>query len=167
MIQTGARIHKLVLDGSISIDPFVEEQVNPNSYNYRLGPLVRKMNGSKVLHTHDLRGGRLRLEPNTVYLGHTLERIGSSQYVTLLNGRSSLGRLGLFLNYSADLGHHGAVHCWTLELMAVQPLWVYFGMEVGQASFWRVQGDGPIYDGRLGKFDVPMPADPTDLERKG
>lgn len=167
MIQTGPMIHQLVMDGSISIEPFVKEQVNPNSYNYRLGPLVREMNGSQVRETYDLRDGRLRLEPSNVYLGHTLERIGSSKYVTLLNGRSSLGRLGLFLNYSADLGHRGAIHCWTLELMAVQPLWVYFGMEVGQASFWRVQGDGPIYDGRLSKFDVPTPAHPADLDRNG
>lgn len=167
MIQTGPRIEQHVANSKIVIDPFDRRCLNPNSYNYHLGPLVHRLNDGQVAETHDLRSAPLVLEPRTVYLGHTLERIGSEVYVTLLNGRSSLGRLGLFLNYSADLGHRGAVHCWTLELLAAHPIWIYFGMEVGQATFWSVAGAGPIYCGRFAQFDGPTPGLQSDLEWLG
>jgi dCTP deaminase len=48
-----------------------------------------------------------------------------------------MGRLGLFLNMTADLGHIGTKSNWTLELTAVQPLRIYPGMVIGQVSFWR------------------------------
>jgi dCTP deaminase len=80
------------------------------------------------------------LRPGRIYLGSTLEIIGSDTYVPSLIGRSSLGRLGLFLQITADLGHLGTKHCWTLELKTVQPLIIYAGMRIGQVSFWKPEG---------------------------
>ena len=60
--------------------------------------------------------------------------------MTSLIGRSSVGRLGLFLQITADLGHLGKAHCWTLELKVVQSLIVYPHMKIGQVSFWQVTG---------------------------
>lgn len=55
-----------------------------------------------------------------------------------LIGRSSTGRLGLFLQVSADLGHTGAEHKWTLELVAAKPIKIYPNMIIGQISFGKI-----------------------------
>ena len=164
MILTGPQIARCVANGTITIDPFDPDSVNPNSYNYRLGDTLLRSRDEvfdaartpawEELQIPDegftLRAGRL-------YLASTLETIGSSRYVTSLIGRSSLGRLGLFLQVTADLGHIGAVHRWTLELHAVQPLRIYKGMRIGQVSFWESQGTVRQYFGRYSDFSTPTP----------
>lgn len=165
MILTGKAIHKAVLRGEIEISPFAPDQVNPNSYNYRLGRFILERTWAKEQDPDeytwkelDLAGGSPVLLPGRVYLGHTFERIGSSEYVTLLSGRSSLGRLGVFLNYSADLGHVGAAHCWTLELKVCQSIRLHQGMQIGQATFWAVQGRKTPYANGYDAYDLPQPA---------
>ncbi|SCG54010.1 dCTP deaminase [Micromonospora halophytica] len=164
MILTGSAITEAVTRGDIVVDPFDEARVNPNSYNYRLGPEIYRVRSG-----HEDGGGpqRERLEPTNgrfllrkgwFYLGHTLERIGSTRYVTSLIGRSSVGRLGLFVQLSADLGHCGAVHRWTLELLPALDIYVYPGQIIGQVSFWSVTGDVLPYQGWYGQHDHPMPS---------
>lgn len=80
------------------------------------------------------------LQPNKLYLANTFEIIGSDKYVTQLIGRSSMGRLGLFLQITAPLGHVGTSHKWTLELKVVQPLKIYPLMKIGQVTFWKISG---------------------------
>ena len=95
------------------------------------------------------------LNPQKVYLANTFEEIGSDKFVPLLIGNSSLGRLGLFLQITADLGNLGAKHKWTLELKAVQPIKIYPMMRVGQVSFWQTEGEQSIqYHGKYDKFSV-------------
>ena len=73
-----------------------------------------------------------------------------------LIGRSSVGRLGLFLQITAPLGHIGTCHNWTLELKVVQPLIVYPKMKIGQVSFWYVTGDNKTnYEGKYWKYSGP------------
>ncbi|OJH35970.1 dCTP deaminase [Cystobacter ferrugineus] len=147
MILTGNEIERAVRDGRIDLEPFDPDLLNPNSYNYRLGAEIVELRSDVI----DLRGEQrtvkvsippegFRLEPRRVYLGTTLEVIGSDSFVPSLIGRSSLGRLGLFLQITADLGHLGTRHRWTLELKVVQPLIVYPGMRIGQVSFWKPEG---------------------------
>ena len=95
------------------------------------------------------------LKPHKLYLGNTIETIGSDKYVTQLIGRSSIGRLGLFLQVTAPLGHVGSRHKWTLELKCVQPLRVYPGMKIGQVTFWVMDGDKTMtYNhGKYNSFD--------------
>ncbi|MFN2425972.1 MAG: deoxycytidine deaminase, partial [Candidatus Binatia bacterium] len=117
MILTGPSIHTALKRGDITIRPFDKSQLNPNSYNYHLGgSLVTLGASAKPLREIVLPSRGYILKPGTVYLGATLEQIGSSRYVTLLLGRSSIGRLGIFLNVTADLGHLGCRSHWTLEL---------------------------------------------------
>uniref|UniRef100_UPI001FF49043 dCTP deaminase n=1 Tax=Brachybacterium sp. Marseille-Q7125 TaxID=2932815 RepID=UPI001FF49043 len=97
----------------------------------------------------------LVLQPGQLYIGNTVERIGSSCYVPSLIGRSSLGRLGMYLQLSADMGNLGASHQWTLEITVVQPLRVYPGMVCGQVSFWVPTGEVALYDGLLGTLSAP------------
>ena len=148
MILTGSQILEDYREGRINISPCDEKMINPNSYNYRLDKVLyrvkddvidpkSKSSVEKIVLTE--RGYCLR--PGCLYLGNTFEKIGSKEYVMQLIGRSSIGRLGLFLQVSAPLGHMGTNHNWTLEMKVVQPLIVYPYMKIGQVSFWKVEGD--------------------------
>lgn len=147
MILTGKEIKNRVKSGEIVLDPFFDELMNPNSYNYRLGNTILEITNSVVNMRKPCKTREIILpedgyiiEPGKTYLGVTYERIGSSKFVPSLIGRSSLGRLGLFLQITADLGHLGTTHHWTLELKCVQPLRVYPLMRIGQVSFWIPEG---------------------------
>src|SRR3972149_9668586 len=147
MILTGSKITEEVRSGSICLDPFEESLVNPNSYNYRLDKdlveITYNVDDIKLLpiqHKLIIPEEGYVLQPNKLYLGVTYETIGSPKYVPSLIGRSSLGRLGLFLQITADLGHIGTKHRWTLELACVQPIRIYSRMKIGQVSFWEPKG---------------------------
>lgn len=160
MILTGSKIKEEIRNGPIKIDPFSEDQVNPNSYNYRLGPVLkvfRSFDGEKSSFEEIIipRDGYV-LQPGQMYLGHTKEIIGSSMYAMSLIGRSSMGRYGLFLQVSANLGHTTSEHRWTLEMVTAQPIRVYPGMIIGQVSFWRNIGTIVEYNGRYGLHNHPQ-----------
>ncbi len=170
MILTGSEISKEVERGGIVIDPFEPSQLNPNSYNYRLGGLLKvpltRVHGPDApgqWRTIRLPADGYVLKPSVVHLGHTFERIGSSTFVTSLIGRSSLGRLGLFLQLAADLGQLGLVHRWTLEMVAIQPIRVYPGMRIGQVSFWKPEGGITDYNGNYLGTDLPTPSRPWSV----
>ena len=167
MILTGTAIADAVRRGDICLDPFDPSCLNPNSYNYRLGPILRTDSRetldpfeSSRTTDHVIPPSGFTLEANRLYLGNTVERIGSDKYVPMLIGRSSLGRLGLFLQISADLGQLGAFHRWTLEIVATQPLRLYSGMIIGQISFWRTSGRRVKYSGYYGRRSDPAPCEP-------
>ncbi|QKZ23897.1 dCTP deaminase [Streptomyces chartreusis] len=167
MILTGPEIHAQVEAGQITIDPFDSNLLNPNSYNYRLGRTLKQVISSPADPTRpaetaviDLPKEGYLLRPGVVYLGATMETIGGDQYVTRLIGRSSLGRLGMFLQISADLGNLGSAHQWTLEITVVQRLRVYPQMRVGQVSFWKPVGARKPYGGLYGGISEPTACSP-------
>lgn len=173
MILTGERIRSERRRGNLTIDPFEEDALNPNSYNYRLAPLL-KMAPRQTLDFGDARRdwntclipeSGLVLSPDCLYLGHTIERIGSDIYAMSLIGRSSIGRLGLFVQISADLGHQGSELSWTLELHAIQPTRVYPGMRLGQVSFWTTDGMPTRYAGTYDSATVPLESRGLDSAR--
>ncbi|MEV0754970.1 hypothetical protein [Streptosporangium sp. NPDC050280] len=170
MILTGPAITAEQQRGRIVIDPFTPDLVNPNSVNYRLGATLRLHRSTVIdpLGDHPteeivIPKDGVVLRPGRVYLGTTLERIGSDHYVPSLIGRSSLGRLGVFLQVSADLGNLGAIHRWTLELVVVQPIRLYAGMVVGQVSFWVPDGAIHPYVGHFGGFSTAVTPPPRLL----
>lgn len=146
--------------GNICITPFSEDQINPNSYNYRLGRFLKvsEDNGEKFwFNTVDLweyADGYI-ITPGHIYLGSTYESIGSKKYAMSLIGRSSIGRYGMFLQISANLGHTGSSHHWTLEIVPTLPIKLYYHMIIGQVSFWI--NDGPKFwtPHRYNQFDEP------------
>lgn len=164
MILSGREIARRVYAKDITIDPFDPECVNPNSYNYKLGDCYHLV--SKDTSTIEVLPRRgevlpiptdgLLLEPGNVYLANTHETIGSSKFVTSLMGRSSVGRLGLFLQISADLGNLGPAHKWTLELTCIQPILIYPRMKIGQVSFWVPCGSIIEYEGPYTDYDTPQ-----------
>ena len=163
MILTGSEIQKQVKNGSITIEPFDELLLNPNSYNYRLGKTLRIVTDELIDPRKEADYEELQIPeegylllPNKLYLGSTVEKIGSENFVTSLIGRSSVGRLGMYLQITADLGQLGRAHCWTLEIRVVQPLRVYAGMRIGQVSFWKPTGEiKQLYTEGYTRFDTP------------
>jgi dCTP deaminase len=158
LILTGPAIKTAVRNGDITIDPFDEANLNPNSYNYSLSTrLLLPLGGRSTRRTCVVPPEGYVLEPGKVYLGATVEQIGSNRFVTLLLGRSSLGRLGIFLNVTADLGHLGCCSHWTLELTTVQPVRIYPKMKIGQVSFWLTDEDSAHrYHGRYHRDSKPV-----------
>ena len=161
MILTGPEILLAREQGTLIIEPFTDEQLNPNSYNFRLGPMLLQNPGDQSCEGSCaeilLPASGYLLSPGRLYLGASYEMIGSGRFAMLLVGRSSLGRLGLFLNITADLGHAGSVSRWTLELTVVQPLRIYPYMRIGQISFWAQRGHMSQYGGRYHNDSAPAP----------
>ena len=159
VILSGLKIKEEVMNGNITIEPFTDALLNPNSYNYRLSDELLELTDKVIDPKKPSSFKRIKLtekgyvlKPNTLYLGSTVEIIGSDEYVTQLIGRSSAGRLGLFLQVTAPLGHVGCKHCWTLELKCVEPLRVYPNMKIGQVTFWKLEGD-KTYTYETGKYN--------------
>jgi dCTP deaminase len=165
VILTGPEITVAERDGRLRIAPFNESQVNPNSYNVRLGPTLLTYTSSVIdAHrpnpTREVRigGEGYVLQPGELYLGHTLEEVGSDAFVPLLFGRSSVGRLGLFVEITAPIGDIGFHGQWTLMLSPIRPLRVYAGMKIGQVMFFLAVGPVDLYKGKYQAAIGPQPS---------
>lgn len=152
MILSGLEIEKN-LGTNIVIDPFERSQLNPNSYNLRLhnellvyddDPLdMRRNNRSHKVH---IPAEGIELTPNRLYLGRTLEYTATDHFVPMLEGRSSIGRLGLFVHITAGFGDIGFKGFWTLEIFCVQPIRIYAGIEICQIFYHTIEGDYERYE---------------------
>ncbi|MEV6524583.1 dCTP deaminase [Longispora sp. NPDC051575] len=163
MILTGPKIAASAATGRIVISPFEPEQLNPNSYNIRLGTTLLTydpgtIDAYKPNPTSEIvmDAGGFVLRPGELYLGHTMEEVGSDYYVPLLFGRSSVGRLGLFVEITAPIGDIGFHGQWTLMLSPVRPLRVYPGMKIGQIMFFESSGDIELYSGKYQRSSGPQ-----------
>lgn len=161
------QILKYYKNKKIHIHPFVEKHIGPNSYDVRLGPVLKVYDLSEnncldVLDVLDVRKENktlsfeipedgLILRPGVLYLGYTMEEIGSDYFLPMYEGRSSMARLGIESHISAGFGDVGFKSQWTLEIQVVHPIKVYAGMRIGQVYFheissfynkpkWRYQG---------------------------
>lgn len=169
MILSGKEI-KNRLGNEIVIEPFAEKQLNPNSYNLRLHNELlvyeertldmKKENRAKSL-TIPMDG--LVLEPGILYLARTVEYTKTDGYVPMLEGRSSIGRLGLFVHVTAGFGDVGFAGYWTLEIFCVQPIRVYPDIEVCQIYYHTIEGDYDPY--ASGKYQNNSGIQPSLLFR--
>lgn len=157
MILSGKEIHKEVLNGNIVIDPFDEKRINPNSYNLRLHnelmvyeEPVLDMKRPMATRTFEIGREGTLLEPNRLYLGRTLEFTKTSRFVPMLEGRSSVGRLGLYVHVTAGFGDIGFAGYWTLEIQCVEPIRVYPYVEICQIYYHTILGEYEEY--RNGKY---------------
>ena len=155
MILTGTEILKNIENKKIVVEPFNIAKLNPNSYNFTLDEklLVYESNVLDAKKNNPVKEiiipeEGLVLEPGVVYIGCTKEVMGSDFFCPIIRGRSSIGRLGLFVNITSDLIDIGAISQFTLQLNAVQPVVVYPNMQIGQVTFWAPFGDIKKYDGR-------------------
>jgi len=165
MILTGPQIESAVEQSDIVIRPFRKRQIAPNSYDFRLGNRCCVYT-SKVLdaakenstRTFTIPKGGMVLRPDRIYLINTEETMGSTRYVPIIRGRSSVGRLGIFIDVTADLIDLGSINQWTLQLHAVHPVRVYPGMLIGQVTFWQTHGRRVLYAGKYRSYLSPVPS---------
>ncbi len=156
MILSGKEIEKQ-LNENIFIEPFNKKQLNPNSYNLRLfnelltydNDVLDMKNPNPTTRITIPEEGLL-LEPNKLYLGRTIEHTRTEEFVPMLEGRSSIGRLGLFIHVTAGFGDVGFSGFWTLEIFCVQPIRIYPEVEICQIFYHSIQGDFEKY--KSGKY---------------
>ena len=169
MILTGQEI-KAQLGSNIVIDPFDESKLNPNSYNLCLHDeilvyeeIVLDMRRPNRYKRYRIPPEGLVLSPNQLYLGRTIERTETRNLVPMLEGRSSIGRLGLFVHITAGFGDVGFCGYWTLEMFAVQPIRVYPGVQICQIFYHTLQGEVTEYES--GKYQRNQDIQPSLLYR--
>lgn len=144
MILSGLEIKKHI-GKEIIIDPFTEEKLNPNSYNLSLHDELL----TYTAETLDMRKDNptqkiiippegLTLEPGRLYLGRTKEYTRTEGYIPMLEGRSSIGRLGICIHVTAGFGDVGFAGFWTLELFCVQPVKIYAGVQIAQIYYHTI-----------------------------
>ena len=151
MILSGKEILKH-MGKEIIITPFDEKRINPNSYNLSLADELlvyeqdeldmKKPNPTKRIVIPE---EGLLLEPNRLYLGRTNEFTKTDRYVPMLEGRSSTGRLGLFIHVTAGFGDIGLAGYWTLEIFCVQPVRIYPNVEICQIYYHDIDGEYDLY----------------------
>jgi dCTP deaminase len=81
------------------------------------------------------------LYPNRLYLGVTLEYTETHGFVPFLEGKSSVGRLGIDIHSTAGKGDAGYCNHWTLEISVKQPVRIYAGMPIGQLIYFEISGE--------------------------
>ncbi len=140
------------LGSSIVIDPFDESRLNPNSYNLTLHhelmtyeEVVLDMRKANRVRRIEIPPEGLILSPNQLYLGRTVERTETHNFVPMIEGRSSVGRLGLFVHVTAGFGDVGFCGYWTLEMFAVQPVRIYPGVPICQIFYHQIVGEFTAY----------------------
>ena len=166
MILTGPEIHKRVRDGRIEITPFNENQINPASYDLRLGNTLvtyykeKGVQGmfrtllenltwdTKQENPHDSKTfDQITLQPGILYLMHTEEIVCAHDTVPIVDGKSSIGRLGISVHQTAGFGDIEFRGQYTLEVTVVHPVIVYAGMRFCQIRFHEVVGEIQRYQG--------------------
>ena len=170
MILSGDEIRKN-LGTNIQIDPFDPSRVNPNSYNLTLHnelmtyeEVVLDMGQPNRTRRLVIPPQGLVLSPQKLYLGRTVERTETHNFVPMIEGRSSVGRLGLFVHVTAGFGDVGFCGYWTLEMFAVQPIRIYPGVSICQIFYHQIAGE--IQEYKSDKYQHNHDIQPSFLHRE-
>ncbi len=170
MLLSGEEIKKH-LDKEIIITPYNQSQLNPNSYNLRLSNELLvydtdtlDMKKKTPVKSMVIPPEGLLLEPNRLYLGRTVEYTKTDKFVPMLEGRSSIGRLGLFVHVTAGFGDVGFAGYWTLEMYCIHPIRVYPDIEICQIYYHTLQGDYTLYNS--GKYQNNVGVQPSLLYKE-
>jgi dCTP deaminase len=167
VVLSDGAIKRLIESGRVVIEPYDEALMQPSSLDVRVDRYFRVFRNSRYPYIDvreaqeeltelvEVDDGPFILHPGEFVLGSTLERIAlPDDLVARLEGKSSLGRLGLLIHSTAgfiDPGWDGHV---TLELSNVAnlPITIYPGMKIGQLSFMRLSepAERPYGSGGLG-----------------
>lgn len=147
MILSDQRILEEIEKGNILIEPFRRESLGTNSYDVRLGRYLATYQ-SRVLDAREhnkidelqIPEEGIVLMPDVLYLGVTEEYTETMTCVPFLEGKSSIGRLGIHIHATAGKGDVGYCNTWTLEITVAQPVRVYAGMPIGQLIYFEVSG---------------------------
>lgn len=170
MILSGLEIKKR-LGKDIFISDFDEKRLNPNSYNLRLHDELlvydekildmKKNNKTKKI---VIPKEGLVLQPGVLYLGRTVEHTRTENLVPMLEGRSSIGRLGLYIHVTAGFGDVGFNGYWTLEISCIQPVRIYPYVEIAQIYYHTIEGEFEKY--KSGKYQNNQGIQSSQLYRE-
>src|SRR4029078_1444539 len=172
MVPSDATIARYLAEGKVEIDPYDESLLQPSSVDVRVDRLFRVFHNNRYTFI-DVKAEQSELtelvevddehpfvlHPGEFVLGSTLERLPPpDDLVARLEGKSSLGRLGLLIHSTAgfiDPGWDGHV---TLELANVAnlPITIYYAMKIGQLSFVQLTepAETPYGSGELGSEEL-------------
>jgi dCTP deaminase len=147
VILTDRQIREEMRKGTILVQPYRPECLGTNSYDVHLGKWlatydrpeldVKKKN---TIHEFPIPKEGFVLMPNQLYLGVTQEYTETHAHVPFLEGKSSVGRLGIDIHSTAGKGDVGFCNYWTLEISAKVPVRIYAGMPIGQLIYFEVSG---------------------------
>jgi len=147
MILSGLEIQNR-LGSDIIISPFNPSQLGPNSYNLRLHDelmvyenTVLDMKTDNPVDTFMIPDTGWLLVPGMLYLGRTAEYTRTTNLVPMIEGRSSIGRLGLYIHVTAGFGDVGFSGYWTLEISCIKPVRIYPYVEIAQIYYHTLLGD--------------------------
>jgi dCTP deaminase len=152
----------------LDIEPFDPAHCGPNSYDLTLAPELVCYDVQAALgQCLDARADNPTfrfaippegyvLQPGRLYLAATVERTECHGLVPVLNGRSSVGRLGVSVHVTAGFGDDGFAGRWTLEITAVHPVRVYAGMRIAQVAFFALEGGRKPYAGKYQGQRAPV-----------
>jgi dCTP deaminase len=170
-ILTGAAIKTAIEKGEIKIDNLKKDSIGTESIDLHLGSEIKKMLPNKAYWIDHEYGGdwievfdpkedyqyelikfdsnnSVLLMPNQLYLGHTIEVVGSEFYHPQLHDKSSCMRAGISTHGNSGFGDLGFIGAWTLEIQVVKPTILYLGMAICQISFETVIGEKSLYSER-------------------
>lgn len=165
------QIKKKVNEGEFKISYFNPESVNPNSYDVCLSRHILIYEDKVIDPSKEPNYKRIvmplnkkyLLKKGKFYLGSTLESITSPGYLQTLHGKSSVGRLGLFVHTVAGFGDIGFEGTWTLELVPMVDVYVIPYMRIAQISFEKVGIPKKEYQGSYKYQNLPKPYNPKSF----
>lgn len=148
MILTDKEILNHMEKGLIKVEPFDLACLGTNSYDVHLGKTlalyesdVLDAKAHNKIKTFEIPEEGYVLMPDKFYLGVTHEYTETLAHVPFLEGKSSVGRLGIDIHATAGKGDVGFCNHWTLEISVKQPVRVYAEMPIGQLIYFEVKGE--------------------------
>ena len=148
MILTDTQILEAIDKGDIVITPFDRSCLGTNSYDVHLAPFMavykdRELDAKRHNEIEHFEIGEegFTIQPGELYLGVTTEYTETHCAVPFLEGKSSVGRLGIDIHATAGKGDVGYCNTWTLEISCVKPVRIYAGMPIGQLIYFMVNGE--------------------------
>lgn len=148
MILSDKKILEELNKKTIVIEPFDIENLGTNSYDVHLGKYLSIYNDDILdakshnkIHTFEIPNEGYVLLPSKLYLGVTEEYTETHKHVPFLEGKSSVGRLGIDIHATAGKGDAGFCNTWTLEISVKQPVRIYSGMPIGQIIYFEIDGE--------------------------
>ena len=148
MILTDLAILKAMEEGDILVEPYNRNCLGTNSYDVHLSKylacyiddVIDAKKHNQVEH-FEIADDGIVLQPGKTYLGSTLEYTETRSFVPFLEGKSSVGRLGIDIHATAGKGDVGFCNHWTLEISVSQPVRIYAAMPIGQLIYFKVEGE--------------------------
>jgi len=148
MILSDTKIRAAIEAGRIVIRPYRPECLGSNSYDVHLGRYLATYRDGALdarkanpVEEFTIPPHGFVLVPGQLYLGVTEEYTETHDYVPFLEGKSSVGRLGIDIHSTAGKGDVGFCNYWTLEMSVKLPVRIYRGMPIGQLIYFEVSGD--------------------------